>query len=174
MCPVGFVIRKELSLFEMYFLRLWSKRNVLFSERNFFEMWYKWNVSCLECAIFGLCSFWNVTKMECAFFGMCFFEMCSSSMWYLWIYNFLSFFFILWVEPSTFYVSNHLEKGFLCHSWELFYLFTFAAIYSQLQATKKNMHGMNLKFIEKISPKTLVKSITGIGWRQCLLFSSWQ
>ena len=36
-------------------------------------------------------------------------------------------------------------------------------IYSQLQATKKKMHTMNLKFIEKRSPKTPVKPIIR-GW----------
>ena len=98
-----------------------------------------------------------------------------SLMWYLMDIQFYNFFFIsLWVKPATFHVSNHFEKGFLCYSWELFYLFTFAAIYSQLQAKKKKMHGMNLKFIEKRSPKTLVKPITEEGRRQCLTFSSWK
>ena len=125
---------------------MWSKCNVLFLECVFFGMWYKWNVSFLECDLLGMCHFWIVLFLECALFGI-------SSFWNVfliecdkkwnatkmdwdkvdprwdicWIYNFLSFLIILWVKPSTFHVSNHLEKGFLCHSWELFYLFTFVA-----------------------------------------------
>ena len=129
--------------------------NVLFLECAFFEIWYKWNVSFLECDLYGKCHFWIVLFLECVFNWMWQKMECYKIDWDkvdLWMYNLLSFFIILWVEPSTFYVSNHLEKVFLCHSWELFYLFTFAAIYSQLQATKKKIHWKNLKFIEKRNP----------------------
>ena len=97
----------------MCFFRIWSKTNVLFLECAFFEIWYIWNVSFLECDIHGKCHFWIVLFLECVFNWMWQKMECYKIDWDkvdLWMYNLLSFFIILWVEPSTFYVSNHLEK----------------------------------------------------------------
>ena len=117
-----------------------------------------WNVLFLAYPLFGMCffemcSFWNILflecvnwmwqKMECDKNGLSgWLRQSWSSMWYLLNIQISKLFFIIfWVKPLTFHVSNLLEKGFLCHSWELFYLFTFAAIYSQLQATKRKCTG---------------------------------